>query len=900
MSSTPPLAPRPLERSAELAPGRVLGDRFEIRERIGEGALGAVYRAYDREIEVEVALKTLRDDVLTTPEERSRFLEVAAQLCKLYHPNFVRLFRAAQDGPIVYLAMQLLQGLTLREVMNRRQEQGTPFSIEEVEPFISQIAAALADGHKLSAHGDLRPENVVILPNLVKVTDFGIAALVSGPAFLAATQARGGEGYLAPEVRAGGEHTVLSDVYSLGAIAAELFTGEVPGPAFRLRDKRPDLPDTLEALIGNSLADDPSVRISDPSHLARGVRGHVADQSALSVASRTRSVVRPTQLGTSSREVSQAAANPSALAGAAAASAAPSPTGRFVATARPEGVGRPESNTPPRGSPGPGANPPPPPPLSLRNSGSQSTPLPFASPAAMQQERAQQERAQQDRAQQDRAQQERAQQERAQQDSMRPKAVAPTSDAPANAVLVKDPLLKDPQPNAAPASPAPHSSEFPPYEREAGVGGERTTVLPPESAILAAAGARSADRRPIPLPVWILVILLLVGGATYGAILYIESNQKEQEAALVAEQERERADIAQKRDVIRKDREEAEKKASAEALLAKQKAEEAAKLAANDPAKKAEADRLAAEAKKKEDERLALEKKRTEDEKKEAEDDEKREKAQAKKDAKKKPEKKRETVAVTPVPVAPTPETAQPEPVKPEPVKPEPIKPEPVKPEPVKVDDPTPKPELVASATPLAPEKKKGCPDGMARIKAGGFRMGSADDDPMRNFSEKRLARVKTDEYCIDRFEFPNRRGSRPRAGISWDSAKSACEGAGKRLCNEAEWERACKGFGGLRFPYGDDFDDEKCNTETKAGEKRSITAAGAFAGCKSGFGVFDMSGNVAEWTATPLSAGSRAMIIKGGAANKPDWAVRCANRGNKPAGSSDGFLGFRCCANPE
>ena len=58
------------------------------------------------------------------------------------------------------------------------------------------------------------------------------------------------------------------------------------------------------------------------------------------------------------------------------------------------------------------------------------------------------------------------------------------------------------------------------------------------------------------------------------------------------------------------------------------------------------------------------------------------------------------------------------------------------------------------------------------------------------------------------------------------------------------------------------------------------IASQPAFAGCRSGFGVFDMSGNVAEWTATPLSAGSRAMIVKGGAANKPDWAVRCANRG--------------------
>jgi serine/threonine protein kinase/formylglycine-generating enzyme required for sulfatase activity len=783
LSNLPPLAPRPLERDAEIGPGSVLAQRFEIRALLGEGALGFVYRAFDREIEVEVALKVLRDGLLPTAEARKRFLELGAQVAKLYHPNLARVFRVDEEGLRVFFAMQLLEGLTLRELLDRRRAASAPLSIDEVEPFVSQIAAGLGDGHKLGPHGDLRPENVVVLPNLVKVTDFGVAPRVSREAFLRFATPLGGGGYLAPEVRAGGELTIAADVYSLGVIAIELLTGEVAGPGFRVREHRADLPESLESLLSSAIAEAPGARITGVDALARGVRAHVADpSSALSAASRTRgSVVR--SAGSTMTNV-----------GATAAAA------------------RPAVNEP-------------------------SRPVPIPQPPSA--------------------------------------AAIPAASAPA---------ASDPSASPGPSlttSLSPVTAVAPPMLP---VEPDRTTVLDPEAAQNIAAQATSA-RRPIPISVWIGVILLCVAGATYGAIRYIDSQQEDVDRAMLAQQERDRAAIERERrllDDAKRARDEAAATAARAADDARTKAEEAARAAKDDPAKKAEAERLAEEARKKEAERAAIEKKKKDEEAAES-------RAEAKEERKRKLKEKAEAAAREAerlAAAATTSAVTQPA----------------TTPPPEKKDPPatSEKPPLLASATVTPPEAKKPeCPSGMARIKAGGFRMGSAEDDPMRNFSEKRLARVKTDEYCIDRFEFPNRRGAAPKASVNWNVAKSLCENEGKRLCTEAEWERACKGFKGLRFPYGDEFDDQKCNTETKAGEKRTVRAAGAFGGCRSGFGVFDMSGNVAEWTSTPLGGGA-AMIIKGGAANKPDWAVRCANRGNKPSGSRDAFLGFRCCAAPK
>ncbi|RMG13654.1 MAG: formylglycine-generating enzyme family protein, partial [Deltaproteobacteria bacterium] len=197
-------------------------------------------------------------------------------------------------------------------------------------------------------------------------------------------------------------------------------------------------------------------------------------------------------------------------------------------------------------------------------------------------------------------------------------------------------------------------------------------------------------------------------------------------------------------------------------------------------------------------------------------------------------------------------------------------------------------------APPAEPQDVR-CPRGMVYIPAGPFPLGSAVNDPMRNFAEKRLQRVNVDGFCIDRFEYG---GVRPSVNVTWFKARELCERRGKRLCTEEEWEKACKGPKGLRFPYGNAFDPEACNTRDAEGNDRSVKKSGSFRRCRSGYGLYDMAGNVAEWTATVFQAGAAYRTVKGGAANRPDWDTRCATRASRKPNTRNPFLGFRCCAN--
>ncbi|MEM1008606.1 MAG: SUMF1/EgtB/PvdO family nonheme iron enzyme, partial [Myxococcota bacterium] len=199
-------------------------------------------------------------------------------------------------------------------------------------------------------------------------------------------------------------------------------------------------------------------------------------------------------------------------------------------------------------------------------------------------------------------------------------------------------------------------------------------------------------------------------------------------------------------------------------------------------------------------------------------------------------------------------------------------------------------PELVPEPTP-----KLHCPKEMSLIPEGNFLMGSAADDPMRNLSDKKRSTTPTPSYCIDRYEFPGKARA-PKNIVSWFRAKALCAKQGKRLCSEIEWERACKGIRNLRYPYGNPFDPNACNTRNAKSKNRKIRPSGSTPKCKSSFNVFDMSGNVAEWTA---SSQKRRKVVRGGASNRPDWDVRCDSRALRTPRTRKRHIGFRCCQNP-
>jgi hypothetical protein len=192
-----------------------------------------------------------------------------------------------------------------------------------------------------------------------------------------------------------------------------------------------------------------------------------------------------------------------------------------------------------------------------------------------------------------------------------------------------------------------------------------------------------------------------------------------------------------------------------------------------------------------------------------------------------------------------------------------------------------------AAAEPAGPAGTVSCPAGMLLIKTATFPKDAVKGTRISGAEGVALARAGK-AYCIDAYEFPGR-GSKPRTNVSFNAAEGMCKGGGKRLCSDEEWRRACVGPGGSAFPYGGSFDGARCNTEDPDGDERSVDASGKFAKCRSAVGAYDMSGNVAEWTAD--------QTVRGGDVSSSDDEAACSAGGRRAPSSARPTLGFRCCA---
>ncbi len=204
------------------------------------------------------------------------------------------------------------------------------------------------------------------------------------------------------------------------------------------------------------------------------------------------------------------------------------------------------------------------------------------------------------------------------------------------------------------------------------------------------------------------------------------------------------------------------------------------------------------------------------------------------------------------------------------------------------------------------PPPPKACPSDMAVIAAGEFLFGSdRNDSDWNSLVEPPAAKMPLGKFCVDRYEFPNRKGAMPKTGVTWTQAQLACTQEGKHLCTQEEWERACKGSESRtknrRFPYGDTWDPDRCDTERKdpaTGEliDRKLAAAGSFPGCVTSEGVYDMSGNADEWTSSRGRFTTEARITHGGSFHHPGWRTRCSSLREVLQGTREEDIGFRCC----
>lgn len=210
----------------EALVGRVLNDRYLIRERIARGGMASVFQATDQRLDRPVAIKVMRHGLGDDKQFTERFVREAKSAAKLNHPNVVSVFDQGMDAEVTYLVMEYVPGRTLRDIMREESPMPPHRALELLEQILIALSAAHA-AHII--HRDVKPENVLITPDgKVKVADFGLARAVS-----AATTATGGTligtvSYLAPEIVVNEGADARSDVYACGAMLFEMLTGVKP------------------------------------------------------------------------------------------------------------------------------------------------------------------------------------------------------------------------------------------------------------------------------------------------------------------------------------------------------------------------------------------------------------------------------------------------------------------------------------------------------------------------------------------------------------------------------------------------------------------------------------------------------------------------------------------------
>jgi len=206
--------------------GKILGNRYEIIEKIGNGGMASVYRAKDKTLGRNVAIKVLKDEFANDQEFIKRFQIEAQSAASLSHPNIVSIYDVANDNDIHYIVMELIEGQTLKDIINKEGKLDWKRSAE----IASQIASGLSTAHKNHIiHRDIKPHNIVITKDgMAKITDFGIAKATTTSTINANSNSLGSVHYFSPEHARGGYTDEKSDIYSLGVVLYEMVTGKLP------------------------------------------------------------------------------------------------------------------------------------------------------------------------------------------------------------------------------------------------------------------------------------------------------------------------------------------------------------------------------------------------------------------------------------------------------------------------------------------------------------------------------------------------------------------------------------------------------------------------------------------------------------------------------------------------
>jgi eukaryotic-like serine/threonine-protein kinase len=268
----------------QLRPGAIFAGRYEVQEMLGAGGMGVVYRAFDRELEEPVAIKTLRPEAMVGGSVAlDRFKQEIRLARRIAHRNVVRTYDLGEVNGIYYLTMEYVDGTSLRQLIEASGKLPVAVALTIGKQLCRALEVAHAEG---VIHRDIKPSNVVVDPSgFLKVMDFGIARLANPPQGKGLTEAGvsiGTPDYMSPEQLAGVELDARTDLYAVGIVLFECLTGRVPYladtpwalVAKHMEEDPPsprvlnaEVPEALAVVILKALAKDPAQRFASASEM---------------------------------------------------------------------------------------------------------------------------------------------------------------------------------------------------------------------------------------------------------------------------------------------------------------------------------------------------------------------------------------------------------------------------------------------------------------------------------------------------------------------------------------------------------------------------------------------------------------------------------------------------------
>src|SRR6266581_3260506 len=277
-------APAPAVPHGEFAPGTVLGDRYEILALLGQGGMGAVYKARDTELDRLVALKIIRPELTTNPEILKRFKQELILARQITHKNVIRIFDLGQADGFKFITMDYIEGEDLQSLLRRKKK----LEPAEAANIIAQTCRALEAAHAEGViHRDLKPQNIMLDGSgRAYVMDFGIARSTLSPGMTQTGTLIGTPDYMSPEQAKGRAFDARSDLFSVGIIFYEMLAGETPFPADTTMGKlwkrtnevaRPlgeldkTIPPSVSEIVRRCLEIDPQKRFASAAELLQQV-----------------------------------------------------------------------------------------------------------------------------------------------------------------------------------------------------------------------------------------------------------------------------------------------------------------------------------------------------------------------------------------------------------------------------------------------------------------------------------------------------------------------------------------------------------------------------------------------------------------------------------------------------